>query len=133
MAESLLGTMFGEGGWVFAQGAVGDTVVMAAGQREDLLRDVVRTAKAGSGSLPAAVRDALTEDTGLLLYVDMRKFLSGVAEIMEKIMEGKDLSVAGEPAVDLWMRASADGRVRRFVTHFDMEGFSKLIKEMREK
>jgi hypothetical protein len=130
MIESMLGSMFGEGGWLFAQGAVGDTAVIAAGKREDLIREVVRTAKRRSGSLPPAIRDALTEDTGLLVYLDFRRLFSGVAGFMASVM-GEPKTIASTPAVDLWLRASADGRAHGLAVHLDLKGFSKMIKEMR--
>ncbi|MHC4934325.1 MAG: hypothetical protein ACYTGV_19300 [Planctomycetota bacterium] len=130
MVNMMLTSMFGEGGWQFAHGAAGDTAVVAAGKRENLLQDAARTAKRRSGTLPAAVQGALTEDTGFLVYLDFRRLFSGVMGLVASAT-GEEKTIASTPAVDLWLRASAEGRDRTLAVHIDIEGFSKLAKEMR--
>ncbi len=129
--EQFFESFFGKEGVRFAQGAVGDRIVMAMGQREGLYADAVKTAKARSGKLPASVQAALAEDTSFLVYMDLRRLIGGLADLWRKFMPEMKKSVPAGGPVELLLSGSSEGRTYRLAVHLDVGGVAQVIKAMK--
>jgi hypothetical protein len=126
----VMDAMFGPDGIRYAQGIVGDCVIMAMAARDGSLEHAVATAKEQSGGLAPVVAAAVRDDTTFLFHVDVRRMLRSTIALMSSVMPqgGQAPTIPDGAPVDLWLRVGQDGRTYACALHADAGGVVGLTR-----